>query len=155
MIDLKRVSVKAVVIGAALDLGVSTLFGSMVGFAFVIALLGRGLPEAEAYVALAGSTEFLVTCMVGGLLITVICGYITAMISKTAEVPNALCFGIVTTALSISIDLFLTSESPLWYSALSGVLVSPCAAFGGYIRQRRRLSQQNDEVDTIRAELGS
>ncbi|MFH2046713.1 MAG: hypothetical protein ABIK92_16395 [Pseudomonadota bacterium] len=110
---MKKIHLKAVIIGTVADLLATFLFGIILFFLF-----GQGGDKALPYALLTG-----LACIVLG-------GYVAASIAPNYKIFNATMIGVV----GILIGIPFIGSYPIWYSALSIILMPPAAYLGGIIK---------------------
>jgi hypothetical protein len=138
MLTQQQISIKAIVLGVFIDLGLSIIFTLVVGFIYVTHAVKEGVSLAHVQDVILSSDSFFVVCLIGGFVIVTICGFITARLSKQAELLNAAVFGFVGIVLGAIMVLLEERSYPLWFNLTSFLLIVPCAVLGGYLSQRMR-----------------
>ena len=126
MIENKKISIKAILIGFATDVIGSIAMGVIFGIILGIVLAVRGVSPEKMAAQMEGPLV-LIPSLVIGFLFTFIGGFVAGRIAKQAEVLNA---GIVG-GLGIFFGLLFCMFNPLWYNVISFVGVIPIAIFGG------------------------
>jgi len=122
----RRLSIKALALGALTDLGGSLLYGGILGVAFGIYFGMQNLPENEIIIRLQG-LGFLIPSLLIGLGFNALGGYVAGRIAKAHQVLH----GGLVSGLSLLIAPFFWSSTPLWYG-IAGVLACiPCGMLGG------------------------
>jgi hypothetical protein len=109
---MKKINLKAVIIGTLADLLATFLFGIILFFLF-----GQG-DKALPYALLVG-----LACIVLG-------GYVAASIAQNYKVFNATMIGVI----GILIGIPFWGSYPIWYSTLSIILMPPAAYLGGIFK---------------------
>ena len=130
---------KAVLFGAAADLGGSTIAGIVLVILFSITA-GPSQGSAEDVLGqLARSWPFLMTSMIVGGAFTVLGGYVAARLARHSVLKHALAAGAL--SLVLGILFFGGDDGP--YSGLVAIvgygLHLPLALFGGWIAGRAPL----------------
>jgi hypothetical protein len=132
----RRFRWKAVVIGAATDLGGSTIAGIALVIVFSITA-GQGQGSAEDVLGqLALSWPFLMSSMIVGGALTVLGGYVAGRLARHSFLKHALAAGAL--SLLFGILFFGGDDGP--YSGLVAIvgygLHLPLAVFGGWLAGR-------------------
>ena len=84
--------------------------------------------------ALAASPTFVVTSLIGALGSSLVTGWVSARMSKGAEILNSVAAGGVVVVLSAVLFMPLgMNEWPLWYNVPAFALTVPFSFFGGVI----------------------
>ena len=109
---MKKIHLKSVILGTLADLLATFLFG--VKFFY---LFGQG-------------DETLPYALIIGLAGIVLGGYVAASIAPKNKIYNATMVGFI----GILIGIPFLGSSPVWYSALSIILMPPAAYLGGIIK---------------------
>jgi hypothetical protein len=128
-----RWSVRAIFVGALVDVGGSLVVTTIVGVTAVTALLVRGEAPEAIIQTLPGSLALVLFCAIGGALMSVAGGYAAAVIAGRAEMAHALAAGLLAAALNLGVNLLLGDSGPIWLTATGLVLVAPFAIFGGWL----------------------
>jgi hypothetical protein len=133
------VNIKAVAIGTAVDIAGSFLLSAVAGLISGIQLARAGLSPAEIQTRLSNSSTVGTIALIGGLLMTLIGGYLAARIAQVDEVRHGTAVGVVGVILGILFMIVFRSwANPLWYDLAGFLLTIPTAAAGGYLRARNR-----------------
>jgi len=109
---MKKISLKAIIIGTLVDL-IATF---LIGIVFVL-LFGHG-------------DKVLPYALIIGLLCIALGGYVAASLSPNDKLFNAAMIGVV----GILVGIPFWSSYPIWYSTLSILLMPPFAYLGGIIK---------------------
>jgi hypothetical protein len=135
----RRFRWKAVLLGAATDLGGSMAAGIVLFFVFSAWLTGEGTTTEELVAQLAGHWPFVMVSMVVGGACTVLGGYVAGRVARHSCMQHALAAGAL--SLVLGIMLFHHDEGPYaGIIALVGYgLHLPLATFGGWLAVRQRL----------------
>ena len=133
----RRFRWKAVVLGAATDLGGSALAGGALLFIFSVLSASDAGDTKEVLERLGQSWPFLLTSMVVGGGFTVLGGYVAGRIARHSFLKHALAAGGLSLALGIL--LFGSDDGP--YSGILAFfgygLHFPLALLGGWLAWRR------------------
>lgn len=127
---------KAIFLGFAADFLSSQVFGIAVTIPLAAALAARGLNAQQIEREITVLPAALVFLFLIGLMSTVIGGFVAAHIAQRDEMKHAAGTGALST-LSAALVILALQQFPLWYNALSLLLVMPCALLGGYICAKR------------------
>ncbi|HWA50843.1 MAG TPA: hypothetical protein VG742_21425 [Dongiaceae bacterium] len=132
---MSSVSIKAVLIGAVVDIAASTILSFVLIFAFGIWL---GITEPDQMQRLAESPDlYLASYFVGGL-VSVFAGYLAARIAGRGEVINGTIATLIPIIGSLVINVVAAPEmlSPMMLFAC--YVVAPFfGVLGGYLRYRQ------------------
>lgn len=105
--------------------------------------IGVMLPKLQDQIV--GSVAFIISTFLGGLLFTVLGGYVAARIAKFSELKHAMWEGII--ALLTSAPFILTLKMGwllMWLTIIGIILTIPSAMLGGYIRLLTIKEKKND-----------
>ncbi len=136
---MKRLSVKAIVLGALVMIALDLLTGVVSYIVFGGDALQPGAtPEDIRTVAerLQQNDGYLLTALVFGTATTVLGGYVTARMARQLPLLNACALGIV--GVAIGLVLSGPGDSPLWFDAIGYLVIVPAAIVGGYLGKRAR-----------------
>lgn len=133
-----KLNIKAVVIGTAVDLITSLVFGLATGIivGILYARSGNDLASFEQY--LASSLQVQLVSLTGGLFCIALGGFIASRIAKDAPIFNAVAVGV----LGIIIGLFFIGKNQFWFNVASFLLIVPAAYLGGILGSRTSKSNQ-------------
>jgi hypothetical protein len=130
----------AVVVGAAADLGSSTLTGIILMVALSIGSPYASVQEMMAH--LMRDWSFLMTSLLVGSACTVLGGYVAGRLAGHSFVKHALAAGLV--SLAIGVLIFPPDDGP--YSGIMSLLGYgthlPLAALGGWLAAQRFVKMQ-------------
>jgi hypothetical protein len=125
----------AVVVGAATDLGASTLTGIFLVVAITVGSRSSSVQETMAQ--LGHDWSFLMTSMLLGGACTVLGGYVAGRLARHSFLTHALAAGLL--SLAVGLLIFPPDNGP--YAGLVALLGYgshlPLAAWGGRIARRR------------------
>ena len=128
----------AVVIGAAVDLGATTLTGIILVIA--LSMHSQYGSVQEMLVQLNSDWSFLMTSMLLGGACTVLGGYVAGRLARHSFLTHALVAGLL--SLAIGLIIFPPDDGP--YAGIVALLGYgshlPLAALGGWFAARRRLN---------------
>lgn len=134
---------KAILLGFAADFFGSQIGHGIVAIPIVTALVQSGVPEQQIEQRLLTLPTALFFFMIVGLIFTTIGGFVAAHIAGRDELPHAAATGILSLVTGLVV-LSLMPQTPVWYNAISAVLVVPCAVLGGFIRSKQPRREQPD-----------
>jgi len=119
------------------------IYGVIAGFVLWTALwiasdLALRLISPEWYVEASKnfSTTFLLITLVRSIVISVVCGYIAALIARQNGAATALVLGVLLLAFGVFVQAQLWNSIPLWYHLLFLVTLIPATYLGGRLRSR-------------------
>ena len=131
MAQESRISIKALLVGAAVDLVGSSLFGLIWGFCVAVIKAGQGDTFSEKSFYSMEPWALLIVSFIG-LCYTALGGYVAAMMAKRSHLLHGAIIG----GLSFPLLLVGSSALPLWYQILSYLGVIPFGILGGMLAQR-------------------
>jgi hypothetical protein len=123
---MPRLSLKALAVGLAADIGGSAAFGALVGLLLKGASSGRGGPGAL-------KVHFVAT-LAGGLFCTALGGFLAGRIARQRPIFHGTLVG----AFSLALGLVVRGSEPAWFDLASSILVVPAGALGGWLADRRQ-----------------
>lgn len=130
---MKKLSVYAIVAGAAADM-IGTLFvGIFISAAAGRVLLSQGVPADEIGSRLAADTRVLIWSVTLGLAASLAGGVVAARVAKHREVTHGASAGGVGLVLSTISAVVSPMNMPAWYIFVGYGLVVPIAALGGLL----------------------
>jgi hypothetical protein len=131
MIDSRRISLRAVVLGTLTDIVGSLAAMTVVGLIVGAALDADGVPQ-EALELQMHRPGFLVPSMLLGFGFTALGGFIAGRVSGKLEVVHGALVG--SACLIVGILLWpLSAPASPWYTAVSLVGCVPLGLLGGYL----------------------
>ncbi len=143
---MRRVSVKAVLIGAVVDIVATNMLSIPLMFYVVASRHLAALPKEQVSKAFLEAMQSDPSLMVMQFLVgggcSVLGGYIAARIAKRHELLNAALSSFLCVGIGLYALMFTSLTTPIWKVLLDFVLGPGLAAFGGYLR----LSTRQDEV---------
>ena len=134
---MRGISPLGVVAGTIVTLALDVVVGMA-----LMAVLGAPHPSptvtheqyTEAVTAFVHSAPYLGWSLVLGTLTTVIGGYVSARVGKSAPYVNSALVG----AVGIVMGFVTASGVPLWFNALAFAFAIPSGLLGGYMATRGR-----------------
>ncbi len=134
-----RISTKALLVGVAVDLVGSSLFGAVVGFCWAIVNARQGAAPME-WSFFSSDPWVLLTILLIGLCYTAIGGYVAAIVAKRSPLLHGALVG----GLTLPWFLLGIPTLPFWYNVASLLGVIPFGLLGGmFARWRQRASSAN------------
>jgi ABC-type multidrug transport system permease subunit len=131
---MKKINIKAVIIGTLVDIGSSIAFGVAIGIVVgIIYASSNGSMEGFEEYSVTNVT-LLTTYLIVGLACVSLGGYVAGKIAKENETVNALAVGVI----AILLGILFTSYYPVWFNAASFALILPFAYFGGILSSRAK-----------------
>lgn len=127
----KRFRVWAVVAGVATDFASSFVVGIVSSVVLTIVLLAQGTPQEELAETMK-QLPFALFGLVAGLGCTILGGFVSGKVAKQSKVRHGLAVGVVSTLLASPFWV----PSPLWYTAVCILTVTPAAMLGAYMAKR-------------------
>ena len=130
----RKISIKAILIGALVELA-GTIIGRQI-FRFIVVFIfaSQGIPETEMESKLSSSPMFSVGSLIIGFGFVFFSGFIGARIAKFREILHASIIGVISVLSSLTTIPF----TPLWFDIIVFLLTIPIAMFGGYIAKCER-----------------
>ena len=129
--DSRRISLKAVVLGALTDIGGSLLAMTAVGLIVNILLSGQDVPPEELERQLQ-RPGFMVPSLLLGLAFTMLGGFVAGRVSGRSEAIHGAIVGSVCLVLSLLLWPLSTSVPP-WHATVSLLGAVPLGLLGGYL----------------------
>lgn len=127
---------RAIAIGAAVDIGGSILIG---GALFAIAGSMLGASDAEEMSELfATSLELQIFSLVIGLLFVALGAFIAGRIARRDEVSHGFAVGVISAIVSFTCVFMDPGASPFWFQAVALILTIPSGFLGGWIASMLR-----------------
>ncbi len=83
------------------------------------------------------SVSLLLFILVYSVVISVVAGYITALIARRNEIAHTVALGILQLAMGIFFQSQAWNLLPIWYHLSFLILLIPGNVFGGLIRQKQ------------------
>lgn len=133
MAQESRISIKALLVGAAVDLVGSSLFGLIWGFCVAVIKAGQGDTFSEKSFYSMDPWALLIVLLIG-LCYTALGGYVAAVIAKRSPLLHGAIIG----GLTLPWFLVGTSAVPSWYLVVGVLGVIPFGILGGMLSQRRQ-----------------
>jgi hypothetical protein len=133
---MKKINIKAVLIGCLVDWVGTFAFTIASGISLAIMAAVRGIGEQEIQLALiewSRSIPGMALSLLYGSGFTFLGGYVAARISKTGNLLNSVLVG----AIGILLGLFFTSETPGAILLLSILLSIPVSTLGGLCHTKK------------------
>ena len=130
---MKRVSIKALILGTLITVGIDTRAGMV-----MVATLGKSsldptVPIEQSIAAFIHRTDMLIFSLIIGTLSTMLAGYAAARIAKQAIYLNSGLLGII----GVIIGLFSAGMYPAWFNVLGFLTVIPAALLGGHLAKNK------------------
>ena len=88
------------------------------------------------------SAGVLLVILAASVLFSVVAGYATATLARSAEIKHALALGVLQLAIGVFVQLQYWDVMPLWYHVSFLGLLLPGNVFGGRLRLQRKLRVQ-------------
>jgi len=128
---------RAVAVGVVVDHAATILFAIL-----LVAVLLPADVEVEdeaaiaaAMEAVAGSTQYLISALVGGLICTVLAGFVGARRAGRRFAQHGFAIALASAALVLVLGPAGAGESPIWYEAFGWILQLPAGILGGLMAQ--------------------
>ncbi len=132
-------SLRAVGIGAAVVVGGSLVMTTLIGVAAIVGMFVRGDSGPTIVAQISGSFELVLLCAVGGVWMSLVGGYTSAMMVDRSPIQHGLWTGCLATPLSLAVVAVLGDSGPQWLTVLSIVLILPSAGLGGWLAAPRHM----------------
>jgi hypothetical protein len=134
---MRHISIRAVILGAAITFLLDLLVGSALLFAFGRDAFAAATTDAERSAVISALTQdnaFLLVGFVLGTLTTVTGGFVAGLMARRLPYMNSAAVG----AIGVLQGLMLfDGNSPYWFSVLGFVINIPAALVGGHLAKRR------------------
>lgn len=134
---MKKVSIKGVVLGSIVTLGLDTFATIILAIVFEKQVVKTGMTNQQVAEAMAGVSrgmDFLIASLVIGTLTTVVGGYIAARVAKKNFYLNSSIIGFI----GIVLGIVFSGSSPVWLNVAAFITVIPAALAGGLIAKIQR-----------------
>jgi len=146
---LPSFSVKAVLMGLAVDIGGTMVGILLIGVVAAVAMNTRGASTKELEWQLTQSSAIQVFYAASGLFMSVMGGYVAARLAAFAHLRHGLLTGLVSSALSLaSLSIPQENSGSLWLGALVSLAAVPCATLGGYLASPRLITEEEPEEES-------
>jgi hypothetical protein len=136
---MPRISIKAIAIGLAVDIGGTFAADLLFVMLYAVVLVAQGVSETEMQDRMTADPTYWVASMILGLAFVAGGGYVTGRIAKESEMTHAALMAFASMLVGL---LFLLGSEPMavpdWYLPLSFGLTMPAGIAGGYVAARRR-----------------
>ncbi len=83
------------------------------------------------------NTGVLMMILIGSVVISIISGYVTAVIARDEILKHTLIFGVINLAVGIFFQSQAWDLLPLWYHLSFLILLIPAIIYGGKLREQR------------------
>ncbi len=154
---MKNISLKAIILGFLIDIAASQFIGMGVG-AVVGALLGislarngmnpQGITTSVAFAqAITTHPLYLSASLISGLVADAVGGFAAAAFAPRAKLLNAALCGLLLTLLSV----LLMASYPLWFTAISVLLIAPVTMLGGWVRIKTEKPEATGALPPVEA----
>lgn len=134
----RSISIKAIAIGSAIDIGGSILGGVLYIVVYFMLLASQGVePEEMQRRALTDPTYYVVSVTLGLAFMT-LGAYVAGRVAGRRELAHGLWIALI--AIVVSVLLVRAADIihyPAWYLPASFGLTIPAALLGGYLARRR------------------
>jgi len=128
-------SVKAILVGLAVDIGGTIVAGTVLAIAWGIMLGSSGASGEEINRFFRESSTFMWVNLLVGLGFTGLGAYVAARIANRAEYRFALMLGLCSLAIGeLMLRLMTSGDYPEWARLVSNLLILPVAFLGGHLR---------------------
>ena len=133
---MSGVSIKAVVIGAAIDIGGTLIAGVVFTVIYTAMLLGQGVSEADLQHRILSDQSYYVVSLILGTGFLVSGAFVAARIARAHEIVHAGLVGVVAIATGAFVIFADTTMYPSWYIPVSFGITLPVALLAGYVARR-------------------
>jgi len=128
-------SVKAILVGLAVDIGGTIVAGTVLAIAWGIMLGSSGASGEEINRFFRESSTFMWVNLLVGLGFTGLGAYVAARIANRAEYRFALMLGLCSLAIGeLMLRMMTSGDYPEWARLVSNLLILPVAFLGGHLR---------------------
>ena len=128
----------AILLGFLVDIGGTMVFSVVAATVASISLVQSGVGTEDLGRALGESATFQVVGLAGGLLCTVLGGYVAARFANRGEYATAFAVGLASLVFGEAMMLFSAQTTALWLRLAGDVLVIPAAVLGGHLRMMQK-----------------
>ncbi len=128
MAGQEKISIKAVIFGAGIDIALTFISGIILAVVIIAAMSIKGVP-LDQFESEIEQPVFMILGMFIGMVCTFMGALAAGFIAKRAQVVHGLLVGLI----AILIGLLTAFTSPFWYNVVAFILVLPVAALGGWV----------------------
>jgi ABC-type glycerol-3-phosphate transport system permease component len=128
----------AVLLGLAVDIGGTMVYSVVAATVASILLVQDGVGPENLGRALAESSTFQIAGLAGGLVCTMLGGYVAARFAGRGEYATAFAVGLASLVFGEAMMLFSAGETALWLRLAGDLLVIPAAVLGGHLRMMQK-----------------
>jgi ABC-type glycerol-3-phosphate transport system permease component len=128
----------AVLLGLFVDIGGTMVFSVVAATVASILFVQGGVSPEDLGRALAESPLFQLVGLAGGLLCTVLGGYVAARFANRGEYATAFAVGLASLVFGEAMMLFSAQTTALWLRLAGDLLVIPAAVLGGHLRTMQK-----------------
>ena len=132
-----RLSIKAVVVGWLVDIGISLCASVVLGIGMAIIMISNGMSPERMAETMSQSIPLNLAGIVIGALSTVFGAYVAAWIAKQGEIRQAMGVAVLSTLSSLLFLPLVFNQQPIWVTAVGYSLIFPAALLGGYLRKNK------------------
>lgn len=133
---IKGLVPKAVAIGVVVDFCGSILVGLVLGVTAAIIAGASGDPSPQHVQGLVANSYLKLVGLVGTAFFTGFGAYLAAKRSRPNGLTNALCVGVISLVLGITLAILKPGVTPMWKLVAGLVLTLPAAYAGGRFSEK-------------------
>ncbi len=126
-------SVRAIWLGAVVDIAGSLMATTVIGLTAVTAMLVGGASAQTIVEELPHSFALVLFSAAGGIVMSLAGGYAAGRTAPHAPLAHALWAGVLAALLNVGLIALLGDSGPFWLTATATALILPFAIFGGWL----------------------
>ncbi len=134
----RRSTLLAILLGFLVDIGGTMAYSVVAATVASVLLVQGGVAPEDLGRALAESATFQVAGLAGGLVCTLLGGYVAARFAGRGEYATAFAVGLASLAFGEAMMLFSPGETAVWLRLAGDLAVIPAAVLGGHLRVMQR-----------------
>jgi hypothetical protein len=128
----------AILLGFAVDVGGTMVYSVVAATIASVLLVSGGVAPENLGEALAESSMFQLAGLAGGLICTVLGGYVAARFANRSEYATAFAVGLASLVFGEARVLIAGQGTALWLRLAGDALVIPAALLGGHLRAMQK-----------------
>ncbi len=127
---------KAIIAGLLIDIAGTVGFGTFIGVGVAVIAGAGGNTSSEFFTALQANVYLKAVGLVEGTLFTGLGAFVTARMSGSEGIRNALAMGTLSLLFGIALAVIMPDKTPGWLVIIGMIFTLPVAFIGGRIGTR-------------------